>query len=224
MYDRQTESWWQQGTGEGIVGTLTGTQLDFVPAGMVSWETFKNANPDGMVLSRDTGHSRSYGRNPYIGYDDVNNSPFLYQGPATPGELPPVARVLTLEFDGETVAYPYDILSDVQLVNDRVGEQDVVVFWAPGTASALDSGIIAEGEDVGTALAYDRNLEGQELSFRFEDGSFVDNETESSWNLFGQAVDGPLSGQQLTEVVSVNYFWFSWAAFKPETRVYHPDL
>jgi len=224
MYDRQTESWWQQGTGEGIVGTLTGTQLDFVPAGMVSWETFKNANPDGMVLSRDTGHSRSYGRNPYIGYDDVNNSPFLYQGPATPGELPPVARVLTLEFGGETVAYPYDILSDVQVVNDRVGEQDVVVFWAPGTASALDSGIIAEGEDVGTALAYDRNLEGQVLSFRFEYGSFVDNETESAWDLLGQAVDGPLSGQQLTEVVSLNYFWFSWASFKPETRVYHPDL
>ncbi|MBW6467504.1 MAG: DUF3179 domain-containing protein, partial [Brevefilum sp.] len=102
MYDRQTETWWQQATGEGIVGALTGSNLTFVPAAMVAWEEFKGAHPDGVVLSRETGFNRTYGRNPYVGYDDVNRPPFLYQGPQTPGELPPVARVLALEFDGES--------------------------------------------------------------------------------------------------------------------------
>jgi hypothetical protein len=222
MYDRQTETWWQQATGKGIVGELTGVQLTFVPAAMVSWEEFKDANPGGLVLSRETGFNRNYGRNPYIGYDDINNPPFLYQGPPTPGELPPVARVLALEFEGESVAYPYDLLAELSVVNDRVGEQDVVIFWQPGTASALDTGIIAEGQDVGSAVAYSRLLNGQLLTFNFDGEKISDNETGSTWNLFGQAVDGPLVGEQLVEVVSVNHFWFSWAAFKPETRIFYP--
>ena len=222
MYDRQTETWWQQATGEGIVGALTGTNLTFVPAAMVSWEEFKGAHPDGMVLSRETGFNRNYGSNPYIGYDDVNRPPFLYQGPQTPGELPPVARVLALEFDGDSVAYPYDLLSESSVINDRVGELDVAIFWVPGTASALDAGVIAEGQDVGSAVAYDRNLDGQLLSFRFDGDNIIDNETGSTWDILGRAVAGPLSGERLREVVSVNHFWFSWAAFKPETRIYQP--
>jgi hypothetical protein len=222
MYDRQTETWWQQATGEGIVGELTGIQLTFIPAAMVSWEEFKNAHPDGRVLSRDTGFNRTYGRNPYVGYDDVNRPPFLYQGPQTPGELPPVARVLALEFDGESVAYPYDLLSERFVINDRVGGLDVAIFWVPGTASALDAGVIAEGQDVGSAVAYDRILNGRLLSFRFDGEKIIDNETGSTWDILGRGVAGSLSGERLREVVSVNHFWFSWAAFKPETRIYQP--
>jgi hypothetical protein len=43
----------------------------------------------------------------------VNSSPFLYQGPQTPGRLPAVARVLTVERGGEAVAYPYAVLQKV---------------------------------------------------------------------------------------------------------------
>ncbi len=59
-----------------------------------------------MVLSRETGYTRSYGNNPYAGYDDINNTPFLYDGPTPPGQLLPMARVLTVELNGEAVAYP----------------------------------------------------------------------------------------------------------------------
>ncbi|MEE8465674.1 MAG: DUF3179 domain-containing protein, partial [Dehalococcoidia bacterium] len=79
MYDRQTESWWQQATGEAIVGDLTGTMLEFIPSPIVSWADFKQAHPGRQVLSRDTGISRPYGRNPYTGYD--TGRPFLFRGP-----------------------------------------------------------------------------------------------------------------------------------------------
>ena len=55
MWDRQTESWWQQFTGEAIVGELAGKRLTFIPASIISWADFKAANPEGKVLSRDTG-------------------------------------------------------------------------------------------------------------------------------------------------------------------------
>ena len=107
-------------------------------------------------------------------------------------------------------------------VNDVVGEVPVAVFWAAGTASALDSGTIAESRDVGAAAVFSPLLDGQPLTFRWDDGTIVDNETGSQWNVLGKATEGELAGEQLSPVVSINHFWFSWAAFRPETRVYQP--
>ena len=221
MYDRQTETWWQQATGEGVAGELTSTQLDFLPAAMISWEDFKNAHPDGLVLSRDTGFSRSYGNNPYAGYDDINSSPFLFRG-STPDELPAMARVLTVELEEEAVAYPNEILKDVHVVNDIISETDVVVIWQAGTASALDEFLIATSSDVGAANVYARELDGETLTFVYDGIKIIDEQTGSEWNVLGQAVGGELSGKQLAPIVAVNHFWFSWAAFMPETRIYQP--
>jgi len=222
MYDRQSESWWQQATGDAIAGELTGRQLKFLPASIISWTDFKTAHPEGQVLSRETGFSRDYGRNPYAGYDDVKQSPFLYRGPETPGALPPMARVVTVDLNGEAVAYPYDVLQETPAINDTIGGKVVAVFWESGTASALDASALASGRDVGAANVFSRELDGQNLTFRFDDTTIIDEQTESEWNVLGQAVNGPLTGSQLSPVVSVNHFWFSWAAFKPETRIYQP--
>jgi len=220
MYDRQTETWWQQATGEGIAGEYTGEQLTFLPASIIGWEEFRENFPDGQVLSRETGFRRDYGRNPYAGYDNINNSPFLFRGPETPGVLPAMARVLTVEISEEAVAYPYEVLQAQSAINDTIGGSEVVIFWQPGTASALDAGAIAQGEDVGAGVSFSRVVDGQVLTFSFDGERIVDDQTGSEWDVFGQAVSGELAGTQLEPVVSVNHFWFSWAAFKPDTRVF----
>lgn len=223
MYDRQTETWWQQATGEAIAGEYTGSQLRFYPAVLISWTEFKSAYPEGEVLSRDTGYpNKAYGQNPYAGYDDVNRSPFLYDGPETSDALPPMARVVTVEVNGHAVAYPYAVLEELHVINDQVGGRKIAVFWSAGTSSALDSSVVAEGRDVGTAVVYDRQVDGEILDFQFEDDKIIDIQTGSVWNVLGQAVRGPQVETQLKSVVSINHFWFSWAAFKPETRVYQP--
>ncbi len=174
-----------------------------------------------MVLSRETGYTRSYGNNPYAGYDDINNTPFLYDGPTTPGQLLPMARVLTVELNGEAVAYPYETLQKAHVVDDSVGGEPIAVFWEAGTASAFPEGGAGSGyRDVGAANAFGRRLDGRELTFRFEDGAIVDEQTGSQWNVLGEAISGELNRREMEAVVSVNHFWFSWAAFKPETRVY----
>ncbi|MEX2144683.1 MAG: DUF3179 domain-containing protein [Anaerolineales bacterium] len=226
MYDRQTESWWQQATGEAIAGELTGTRLERVPALIVAWQDFREAFPEGRVLSRDTGYPRyfeRYGLNPYQGYDDINSSPFLFSGPPSPAAMPPMARVLTLDLNGEAVAFPYETLKVIGVANEDVGGRPFAIFWQPGVASALDAAIIAEGKDVGTAAAFSRFLDGQTLDFVFLGGLILDEQTGSTWDIFGKAVAGSLKGSQLEPVVSINHFWFSWAAFKPETRIYVPS-
>jgi hypothetical protein len=131
-----------------------------------------------------------------------------------------MARVLTVDLNGEAVAYPYDVLQEQRVINDTAGGEEIVVFWTEGTASALDTRLIPEGREVGAAVAYSRSLEGQVLTFRAAGDQILDEQTGSQWNIFGQAVAGGLQGKQLTPVVSINHFWFSWAAFRPETRVY----
>ncbi|MDQ4106313.1 MAG: DUF3179 domain-containing protein [Actinomycetota bacterium] len=223
MYDRQTESWWQQATGEAIAGEFAGERLETRPAPIVSWDDLRKAHPDAEVLSRETGHSRDYGHNPYTGYDDVDSSPFLYDGPDTPGNLPPMARVITVDIGEEAVAYPYEVLSEHRAVNDTVAGEPIAVFWQEGTASALDESSIDAGRDVGSAGVFSRKLDGRTLTFRSEAGGILDEQTSSEWNVLGEAVAGELKGSRLEPVVSIDHFWFSWAAFRPETRVYAPQ-
>jgi hypothetical protein len=221
MYDRQTESWWQQATGEAIVGVLTGTRLPFVAAQIVSLADFEATYPEGDMLSRDTGHVRDYGGNPYIGYDTVDQQPFLFRGEVD-GRLSPMERVVTLSRGGESAAYPYSELEKVGVVDEEVGGLPVVVFWQSGVSSALDAPRIDDGRDVGATGVFSPVLDGRRLSFgqADADGMLRDLETGSTWAVTGVATDGPLVGQRLEALSHGDHFWFAWAAFEPDTRIW----
>ena len=217
MYDRQTESWWQQITGEAIIGELLDERLTILPSFLVSWEDFKEAYPDGQVLSRDTGHRRQYGRNPYELYDRQN--PFLFRGEPD-RRLRPLDRVVVVEDGEEAVAFPLAVLENEPVVYFPLGDGEIVVFFQFGANSALDDARVADGRDVGAAAVYLPEVNGRPLTFTAVEETFVDNETGSRWNLLGQAVDGPLAGERLEPVVHGTHFWFAWAVFKPHTTVY----
>ncbi len=219
MWDRQTESWWQQFTGEAIVGALAGRRLKFVPATIVAWADFKAAHPQGSVLSRDTGHARSYGQNPYVGYDRADTPPFLFDG-RPDGRLLPKERVVAVTVGGADAAFPFSALKQERVVHYSLNGQDLVVLYRPGARSALGERYIASAEDVGAAVVFDPWFGGKKLTFRAEGDGFVDLQTGSGWNILGQAKSGPLTGKRLVPIVHANHFWFAWAAFKPNTKVY----
>lgn len=217
MYDRQTETWWQQATGEAIVGELTGTTLSFLAAPTVAWADFKQQYPGAVVLSRDTGYDRPYGSSPYAGYD--TGAPFLFRG-QTDGRLSAMARVVVVRLGEAAVVYPLETVGQEKAINHEVGGDPVVLFYRSGTASAVDRSAIGEGRDVGTVAVYSRRAGEKLLTFRADGDGFRDDETGSRWNFFGEAVAGPLAGQTLETVVHYVPFWFAWAAFAPDTPVY----
>ena len=145
MYDRQTESWWQQAIGTGIVGDHTDTILEQIPTWMESWEEFRSRNPDGLVMDQPA-YPRSYGRNPYVGYDS-SQRPFLYSGEVPPHGIPALARVVRV---GER-AWPVARLRE----DGAVSEAGVTLSWAEGQASALDTANIGQGREVGTIRVRD---------------------------------------------------------------------
>ena len=151
MYDRQTESWWQQFGGEAVVGELAGETLIQLPARIVAWEDFASRHPDGEVLSRETGNSRPYGANPYGGYDDVDSPPFFPAANLDDERLPPKERVVLLERGGAVAVVPFSALEAAGTIDVEVGGELFEVVWVPGVGSALDDDSIADGRIVGSA-------------------------------------------------------------------------
>ena len=219
MYDRQTHSWWQQFTGEGIVGRYAGGQLEHLPSLLVSFADFRAAYPDGRALSRDTGFVRQYGRNPYVGYDTAKGNPFLFGG-TLDDRLTPVERVIAVSVNGVDAAFPLGVLQEEKVINYNVGGRDIVALFKFGAASALDAASIADSRDVGSAAVFDANLNGRKLTFGVEGGRIVDAETGSVWSILGSALEGELVGESLTPLAHGNHIWFAWAAFKPDTLLY----
>ncbi len=148
MYDRQTETWWQQFVGQAIIGTLTGSELRMIPARLESFENFSERAPEGTVLVGDA--ARPYGQNPYVHYDSAPR-PFLYSGPMPDG-IAPLARVVRIGAE----AWSLDLLR----ANGEVVAGDLRITWTPGQNSALDAQIIAEGMDVGNVIAQQKQADG----------------------------------------------------------------
>jgi hypothetical protein len=219
MFDERTESWWQQATGEAIVGEMAGATLTAIPSRLTSWENFKRGHPEGSVLSDATGFDRDYGVNLYPGYDSDIADPDFFNG-TLDRRLPTFERVVGLAVGGDEVAIPFAELALRRVVHAQVGYARVVAFYQTGTSSPLDAFHVAAGRDVGSAAAYLAEIDGQALTFRPDRGEFRDEETGSRWNLLGTAISGPLEGRSLSPVLQDNGFWFSWVSFHPGTRVY----
>lgn len=155
MYDRQTESWWQQFTGQSIVGQLTGQKLKMIPARLESFALFKNRHPDGRVLIPTEPSFRDYGRNPYEGYD-TSKIPFLYRGEFPEG-INPMARVVAIREGGTASAVTLELLRRQR----EIGIGDVVLSWKSGQASALDKKSVGGGRDVGNVVAQRKDAQGR---------------------------------------------------------------
>ncbi|MCI0856455.1 MAG: DUF3179 domain-containing protein, partial [Chloroflexi bacterium] len=206
MYDRQSDSLWQQILGEGLTGRYKGTRLTPVAATQTTWAQWRTAHPETLVLDKKGG----YGGDSYSGYYKDGSSGVL-GGFESNDLLPAKAFILGLVIEDEPKAYPFRELATAPLVHDTIAGRGIVIVY---------------DERSGTAVVFDRLLDGDLLTFefvRFADGDLLmrDTETGSLWSgLSGKAIEGPLSGTALRQVPSFYSFWFAWSDFYVNTDVY----
>jgi hypothetical protein len=206
MYDRQTDTLWSQFLGVAVDGELAGTAL--VPVGglITTWSEWREAHPQTLVL--DQGSRQN---DPYAGYYRSGNRGVL--GVDNRDERFETKEfVLSVQEPGTVPrAYPYRWLNDQPVVNDLVGDIEIVVVFDTTT---------------GASDAFRRNVGGQMLSFDADPdrpGLFRDRETGSTWSLVaGRAVEGPMAGTTLERVNALPVFWFAWADFFPGGEVWQP--
>jgi len=222
MWDDATTSLWQQINGEAIVGEFTGTQLEFLNTALIRWADFKDNHADGDVLSRASGPF-DYGTNGYLGYTS-RGAPFgnFFDSEKIDDRFEALSRVVGVRVDDATKAYPFSTISPIGAVNDELNGTPLAIWWgAPDTADALDARRVADGQAIGTGIAFVREVDGQVLTFTANgDDTFTDAETGTTWNLLGRALDGPLTGTELQKALYQNEFWFAWSAFNVGSPVY----
>ena len=161
MYDRQTESFWQQAIGEGIMGVHTGKELKILPARLESWENFlERSDETALVLVPNNPGMRRYGENPYVGYDSRARPYGFFLGEMPEG-INPMVRVVVI--NGEAWSLP--LIRSQGSVNAGDG---LKISWTAGQNSALDNGIIANSRDVGNIVVRQNNADvAYDITFAF---------------------------------------------------------
>ena len=223
MYDRATESLWNQLDGRAVVGLLAGEELEQIPGPMIGWADVKQTYPDIQVLDRNrTGAQRNYGTNPYSGLDNPDGDPLLFTRDVD-ARAKAMQRIIALEADGNALAWTLEAISNVDgtavATPAQINESPAVFFWKPGQGSALDTASVADGREVGTVGLFESTTDQGPLTFQPDGDNFIDNETNSTWNIVGTAIDGQLAGAQLTPITFVRTFWFTWSTFRPDTTL-----
>ena len=208
MYDRETDSLWSQFLGVGVRGPHAGVKLDLLGSTLTTWQAWRDAHPDTVVL--DQGRRRVDSYNGYY----ASGSAGVRGETNVDDRLGTKEFVLGLQLDGAQKAYPFRYLSETPVVNDSVGGLSIVV--------AFDA-------TIATGKIYERTVDGRTLTFDTapatggDAAAIVDRETGTRWSrLTGEALGGPLAGTRLVEVPALPAFWFAWSDFHPQSAFMEP--
>jgi hypothetical protein len=203
MFDRQTDTLWNQLTGEPVDGPLaaSGITLKRLPVVVTTWARWSTAHPDTRVLSIKTGHVRDY--RPGRPYGEYFASPeTMFPVWRKSSLLPPKTWVYTLLVNGHPKAYPLDVLARERVVNDTVGGWPVV----------LVAGSDPEAREV-------RAYKGSGLTFMPDGAGGIVDMFGRPWRVAEEALFGPDLWAQHRLGGHLAY-WFGWYSFYPHTELY----
>ncbi len=213
-YDRATASAWSQMYMRCVNGVLRGVHMRTVPLLETSWAGWKKMFPGSTVLTDDTGFNRNYDAFPYGNYREVEDTLF----PLTKEDrrLFFKERVHGIVTDRDALiakTYRFNLFENgVRAVNDEVDGQPVVVAGAKFADLYLS---YFRTLFDGTVLTFETRTESPSI-YPFD---LVDNEG-TVWNILGEAVSGPRTGQKLRPTVSYNAYWFSWGSLYPDVPIF----
>jgi uncharacterized protein DUF3179 len=206
MQDRETGSWWQQVSGQAILGPLKGKQLRRVFHDELTFGEWTRELPGGRVLApaADTAWKRfSENWEAKTAHAPVRVHASLDR------RLEPRAVVFGIEANGSAKAYPLERVLEQAPLHDRLGGVPIVLLVGP------------DGKSV---RGFEARLDGRELELvrpvNGPDGEVSDVATGSRWNFRGEAVSGSLQGRRLTPVYLLRDYWFDWMTYHPATGVY----
>ena len=209
-YDRATDSYWSQMEHQCVSGELVGTEIEIIHVIEMDFSTLLEIYPDAQVMNLNTGFNRDYQRYPYGDYRTNNNS-LIFPVNNTDSRVPSKERVLGVVVDGQVITYRFDDFeqTSINVVQNRFNEADLVVF---GSKEKNFLTAYANRLSDGTTLTFEAIQDALPIVAQDNEGN--------KWSIFGEAVEGPRTGERLPEVLNYIGYWFSWAAFNDGLTIY----
>jgi hypothetical protein len=205
MQDDQTGSWWQQVSGEAILGPLKGRRLTLLPFDQLTFALWREESPRGRVLAPVDAVAAA---NRYARADWEQRMTKTPAPRSADRQLEPRTLVIGVEVGGASRAYPLAGISAVGVVLDEIGGTAIAIVRAP---------------DGRSTRVFDRTVDGRplELIAKADASPFrlADADTGSEWTFAGVAVSGPLTGRQLARLPFLEEYWFDWKTYHPSTDV-----
>jgi len=210
-YDRYSGSNWSQIGLECVNGGLKGEKVDVIQVVETTWGNWKNMYPDTKVVSLNTGHSRNYGTYPYGDYK-TNHTFFLFPVSPKDDRIASKKRVLGVINNNSVKVYKFDNFSGgVSSFYDQFDGEEIIL-----AGSNIRNFMVA-------FYPFTEDGERLQLSAVSDNSSIIfEDENDNQWNIFGEAVNGPLAGSKLKQPVSFIAYWFSWSAFYDNVEIFEP--
>jgi Protein of unknown function (DUF3179) len=213
MRDEETGSWWQQVTGEAILGPLKGARLQSVPHDELTFSVWRREQAQGRVLRPDPRVAQA------DQYESADWEARMQRVKVATNDRDKTTAqrtlVVGLSLNGAAKAYPMDLLVQQSPINDTVGGVPVVLVVY---------------DDQRSVRAFERVLDGRPVEFFARSpyvtpsqgpGRLVEAASGSEWDFTGRAIAGPLTGRQLKQIPILNDYWFDWHTYHPDTSLYN---
>ncbi|MGB7345967.1 MAG: DUF3179 domain-containing (seleno)protein [Pirellulaceae bacterium] len=196
---------WSALTGKAFDGPQKGKQLTRIPSLVTNWNYWLMLHPESTTYDLFDGKKYASTMLPIAMSNEASES--LLQ---KDDRLPVNQEVLGVEFADSQRTYPLPNDEDRACYLDEIEDEKIAVFWYGNTK---------------TAVAFNREVNGQVLTFYAdrispESAPFKDRETGTRWSVAGRGIDGPLRGQELTWVKSIQCRWYAWASEYPQTTIF----
>jgi hypothetical protein len=205
LYDRATDSNWSQILQQCVNGESIGDTPEKFMVIETNWKTWKDSFPNSLVLTEETGFAKPYGTYPYGPYK-TNHDFFIFNPGVLNPALPNKERVLAILNNTQSKVYRLSDFNDGNAVRDTFFDTNY---------------LIVGDENLLVAFKINGTVNGLEFTYDFQNSEsfFKDNEG-NKWNMFGEAIEGPRTGQKLEKSNSVTSMWFAIAAFFPNPAIY----
>lgn len=221
LYDRNTESWWQQITGEALVGKLAGAKLEEYPTQVVSLAEFQESYPNGSILSNKIQSRKKfkYGTTPLVKFDTPLDKKPKYFEDSIDARMPAMEKLVVINTGENIIAFPWSRISRQHVISYQEDTLSLVVFYSGKAVSVCDEKEIEMSAKTGSATVFSTAVEGVHLTFRKEGDYFFDNQSGSKWSITGKCLEGKHSALSLNRLQAENPYAYAWLHFYPETRI-----
>jgi hypothetical protein len=224
MYDKQTNTWWEQLMGEAIVGELAGTELKMMRALLITVKDYYDRYPEGKILSPEgiTIIDKTSGHRPFHHLNHSNHKidTSYYLPEKVDPRLSPLERVLDIHVDTHSKIYPFSAIAKKQVINEVFDNMHFVIFYHKDMVSVMDEDQLEKSKHIGSATAFRSTLEGINYTFHKKGNYFIDDQTHSIWDITGYCREGTLKEKQLMILPHSNHFAFAYLAFFPDCEIY----